>query len=65
MVVCTQRRFHYNCSCGNTFYPSQEIQWDKYNLTHFSTNCRFEDLSWIVPRATENAVVGHMWPTGR
>jgi len=40
------------CSFANAFYPVQAIQWDKCNLTHFSTYFRFEDFSWMLLRAT-------------
>jgi len=30
-----------NCSCANTLYPALAIQWNKCNLTRFSTNFRF------------------------
>jgi len=30
-----------NCSCANALYPAQASQWDKCNLTRFSTNFRF------------------------
>ena len=29
-----------------------------------STYFKFEDFSWMLPRATENAVAGHMRPAG-
>jgi len=51
-----------HCFCANALYPAQAIQWEKCNLTHFSTSFRFEDFSWMLPRATENAVAGHMGP---
>jgi len=53
-----------HCSCANALYPAQEIQSDKCNLVRFSTNFRFEDFSWMGPRATENALADHMRPTG-
>jgi len=34
-----------HCSCANALYPAQAIQSDKFELTHFSTNVRFEDFS--------------------
>ena len=43
---------------------SEKIHWDKCNLTHFSTNFEFADFCWMDPRATENAVVGHMSARG-
>jgi len=39
-----------HCSCRNALYPAQAIQWDKCNLTDFSTNFRFEHFPWT--RAT-------------
>jgi len=33
------------CSCANAHHLAQAIQRDKYNLTRFSTNFRFEDFS--------------------
>jgi len=51
-------------SCANAHYQAQEIQWDKRNLTRFSTNFGFEDFSRMLPHATENAVTGHMRPAG-
>jgi len=53
-----------NCSCTNAIYPAQAIQWDKCNFTRFSTYFRFEDFFLNFPRATDNAVVGHMRPVG-
>jgi len=53
-----------NCSCANALYPAQGIQWDKCNLTRFSTYLRFEEFSWMLPLATDTAVVGHMRPAG-
>jgi len=53
-----------HCSCANALYPTQAIQWNKRNLTRFSTNFRFEDFSWMHLRATENAVAGHMRSAG-
>jgi len=53
-----------HCSCSNTLYPAQAIQWDKCNLKPFSTNFRFEDFSCMLPRAIEKAVAGHMRPAG-
>jgi len=58
------RKGNIHWSCANALYPAQAIQWDKCNLTRFSTNFRFEDFSWMLPRAIENAVAGHMRPTG-
>jgi len=58
------RKGSMHCSCANALYLVQVIQWDKCNLTRFSTNFRFEDFSWMIPRATENAVAGHMQPVG-
>jgi len=52
------------CSCANALYAAQVIQWDKCNLTRFPTNFRFEDFIWMLPRAIENTVVGHMRPVG-
>jgi len=40
-----------HCSGAYALYPAQAIQWDKYNLTRFSTNLKFEDFL--------NASVGH------
>ena len=53
-----------HCSCVNALYPVQTNQWDKCNLTRFSRNFRFDDFSWILSRASENAVAGHMRPAG-
>jgi len=53
-----------HCSCAKAFYPAQAIQWDKCNLTRFSTNFRFEAFSWMFPRAPENVVADHMRPAG-
>jgi len=53
------------CSCANTLYPAQAIQRNECNLTRFSTNFKFKDYFWIVPRAAENAVAGHMQRAGR
>jgi len=53
-----------HCCCANTLCPAQAIQWDKRNLTRFSTNFIFEDFSWMLPRATENAVEDHMLLAG-
>jgi len=50
------------CSSAKALHPAQAIQWDKCNLTRFSTNFRFEDFSWML--ATENAVAGHMRTAG-
>jgi len=52
-----------HCSCANTLYLAQAIQWNKCNLTRFSKNFKFEVFFWIIPRATENAVAGHMQPS--
>jgi len=52
-----------NCSCVNTLYPAQAIQCDKCHLTHFSKFFTFKDFSWMLPRATKDALAGHMWPT--
>jgi len=57
-----RRKGSIHCSCANAHYAVQAIQWDKCNLSRFSTNFRFEDFSWMRPRATENAVAGHMRP---
>jgi len=59
-MVHTKGSIH--CSCANALYPAQAIQWDKCNLTSFSTNFKFEVFSWMRLRATENAVAGHMRP---
>jgi len=53
-----------HCTCASALYPTQIIHWDKCNLTHFSTNFRFEDFSLILPRAGENSVAGYMLPAG-
>jgi len=29
-------------SCAHTLYPAQAIQWNKCNLTRFSTNFKFK-----------------------
>jgi len=50
------------CSCTNALYPARAIQWEKCNLTHFSTNFTFADISWMLLRATEYAVAGHIRP---
>ena len=43
----------------------QRKQFSETDVTsHFSTNFRCEDFSWMLPRAPENAVAGHMRPTG-
>jgi len=34
-----------NFSCANALYTAQAIQWDKCNLTRFSTYFKFEDFS--------------------
>jgi len=34
------------------------------NLKRISTYFRFEYFSWMHPRATDNAVVGHIRPAG-
>jgi len=47
-------------SCAKAHYPAQAIQCDKCNPTRFSTNFRFEHFSWMLSRATENAVAGRM-----
>jgi len=36
----------------------------KCDLTCFSTNIRFEDFYWMLPRSTEKTVAGHMRPAG-
>jgi len=46
---------------ANALYPAQAVQQDKYNLTYFSTNFRF-DFCWMFLPATKNAVAGYMWP---
>jgi len=56
------RKGSIHCSCANALYPGQAIQWDKCNLTHFSTNFRFKSFSGTRPRATENAVADRMRP---
>ena len=48
----------------NALYSAQAIQWGKCNLIGLSTYFTFEDFSWMLPRATENTVVGHMRPAG-
>jgi len=48
-----QKRY---CSYANALHPAQVVQWDKCNLTRFSTNFRFDYFSWMLLRATENAV---------
>jgi len=53
-----------HCSCTKALYPAKAIQWDKCQLARYSTNFRLEDFSWMLPRATENPVVGHMRPAG-
>ena len=45
---------------GRTLY----VDLNKNNLTHFSTNFKFEGFFWIFPRATENAVASHMQRVG-
>jgi len=37
-------------SCANSLCPAQAIQWNKCNLTRFSTNSKFEGFFWMVPR---------------
>jgi len=44
-----------HCSCANTLYPAQTIQWNNCYLTCFSTNVKFEYFFWMLPRNTENA----------
>jgi len=44
-------------------YPAQAIQWEKCNLSHFSTNVTFADFSWMLLQTTEYAVAGHVRPT--
>jgi len=55
----TQKRY---CFCAHALYPAQAILWDKCNFTCFSANFRFEEFSWILLQAIENAVEGHMRP---
>ena len=67
-MVHTKDSIH--CSCTNALYPAQAIQWDKCNLTHFSTNFTFADFSWKLLRATKNLaarepVVGPHWSISR
>jgi len=50
--------------CANALYRAQAIQWDECNLTRFSRNFTFEDFTWMLLRATEHTVVGHMRPSG-
>ena len=57
-------KFYIHFSFANTHYPVQANQWDKCNLTRFSTNFRFKVFSWMLPRVTENAVTGYMRPVG-
>jgi len=59
MTVMVHREGIIHCSCASELYPAQAVQWDRCNLTRFSTNFRFEDSSWMLPRATENAVAGY------
>jgi len=40
------------------------IIWNHQGFARFSTNFRFEDFSWMLLRATENTVAGHMWRAG-
>jgi len=44
----------------------QRKQLSETNVTShaFQHISDFEDLSWMLSRATENGVVGHMWPAG-
>jgi len=58
------RKGSIHCSCANALYPEQVMHWDKCNLTCFSTNFRFEDFSWMLMWATENAVADNMRSTG-
>jgi len=58
------RKGSIHCSCANALYSAQTIQWDKWNLTRFSKYFKFKDFSWMRPRATENAVAGHMRRAG-
>jgi len=53
-----------HCPCANTLYLGQAIQWNKCNLTRFSTNFKFEVFFWMIPQAAENAVAGHMQTAG-
>ena len=53
-----------HCSCAKALHPAQAIQWDKCNLTRLSPNFTFEDFSWLLLRAIQNAVAGHMRPAG-
>ena len=53
-----------HCSCANTLYPAQGIQWNRRNLTRFSTNFKFEVFFWMISQAAENAVAGHTQPVG-
>jgi len=53
-----------HCVCANTLYPAEAIQWNKCNLTRFSTNFKFEVFFWMLLRATENGWAGHMQPSG-
>jgi len=39
------RKSSIHCSCTNALYPAQAIQWNKCNLTRFSTNFKFEVFS--------------------
>ena len=47
------------CSCANKLCLAQAIQWDKCNLTRFSTSFKFEDFFWMLPRAAQNIVADH------
>jgi len=57
----TQKR-QYSLFVRRCTLSSESIQWDKQNLTHFSSNFRFEDFSWTIPQAAENAVASNMLP---
>jgi len=59
-TIMVRRKGIIHRSYANALYPAQAIQWNKCNLTRFSTNLKFEDFFWMVPQATENAVAGHM-----
>jgi len=50
-------------SRGRTFCWKKKQVSDKL-ASALGGNLRFENLSWMLPRATENAGVSHMWPAG-
>jgi len=57
---------HWNLAyCKETSRSQIRKRSSSRNRSEVGGNFRLDHFSWMFPRATENAVAGHMWPAGR